>query len=243
MSFKDNKGLWSGVIALVLGAAVLMWIVATAEPFRLVILFDDIGSLKRGDPVLWKGFEVGKVDEIRPLVENEIGVTIRLKEDYVSDITHGAEFTLRRSAVLGLVGRDAVEVTTPLSPGAPFERGEKIQGKSIPKLSLIAQGAELGLQYWNQVRDETGRLIEEFKRSPYRDEVEQAVDQLKRLAEQGALQTKDSLEQFRKDHRKDLEDALARLKDLRDKLLKKGDQAGAQRLNQEIEKFEPPPRR
>ena len=243
MSFKDNKGLWSGVIVFVMGAAVLIWIVATAEPFRLVILFDDIGNLKKGDPVLWKGFEVGKVDEIRPLVENEIGVTIRLKDDYVTGITHGAEFTLKRSAVLGLVGRDAVEITTPLSPGAPFERGERIQGKSTPKLSLIAQGAELGLQYWNQVKEETGRLIEEFKSSPYRDDVEQAVDQLKRLAEQGAIQTKEGLDQFRKDHKRDLEDALARLKDLRDKLLKKGDQSGAQRLNQEIEKFEPSPRR
>lgn len=240
MSFKDNKGLWSGVVVLVLAAAVLIWIVATAEPFRLVILFDDIGSLKKGDPVLWKGFEVGKVEDIRPLVENEIGVTIRLKEDYVSGITHGAEFTLRRSALLGLVGRDAVEIITPLSPGVPFERGEKIQGKSTPKPSLITQGAELGLQYWNQVKDETGRLIEEFRSSPYRDDVEQGLDRLKILAEQGVLQSKDGLEQFRKDHQKDLEDALVSLRNLRDRLLKKGDRSGAQRLNQEIEKLERP---
>jgi len=243
VSFKDNKGLWSGVAALVLIAGVLIWILTTSEPFRLVILFDDIGSLKKGDPVLWKGFEIGKVEDIQPLVENKIGVTIRLKEDYLPGITHGSEFALRRSALLGLLGRDAVEIITPSAPGVPFERGERIQGKSTPKPSLITQGAELGLQYWNQLKDETSRAMEEFRRSPYREDVEQTLDQLKTLAEQGALQAKDGLEQFQKDHKKDLEDAFAKLRNLRDRLLKKGDQSGARRLDQEIEKMEPRPRR
>ena len=238
MSFKDNKGLWSGVAALVVIAAVLIWILASAEPFRLVILFDDIGALKKGDPVLWKGFEIGKVEDIKPLVENRIGVTIRIKEDYARNITHGAEFILKRSALLGLLGRDAVEITTPSEPGAPYERGERVQGKSTPKPSLIQQGTELGLSYWNQLKDEASRVAEEFRRSPYRTDVEQALDQVKTLAQQGASQAKDGLAQFQKDHKKDLEDAIAKLKNLRDKLLKKGDQSGAKRLDQGIEKLE-----
>lgn len=238
MSFKDNKGLWLGVAVLVVIAAILIWMLATAEPFRLVILFDDIGGLQKGDPVLWKGFEIGKVENIQPLVENKIGVTIRIKEDYVQGITRGTEFVLKRSALLGLLGRDAVEIITPSSPGAPFNRGERVQGKSIPKPSLIKQGTVLGLQYWNQLKDETSRAMEEFRRSPYREDAEQALAQLKTLAEQGALQAKDGLNQFQKDHKKDLEDALAKLRNLRDKLLKKGDQSGARRLDQGIEKLE-----
>ncbi len=241
MSFEDNKGLWAGVAVLAVIAAVLIWIIATAEPFRLVILFDDIGTLKKDDPVLWKGFDIGKVEDIQPLVENQVGVTIRIKEDYISSITHGSEFILKRSALFGYVGRDAIEVVTPPTSGTPFARGEKIQGKS-PKPTLIQQGTEVALRYWNQLKDEAGLLMEEYRQSPYRQDVEQALEALKTLADKGAAQAKDGLERFRKEHQTDLDNAIANLKGLRDKLLKKGDQSGARRLEKEIEKLEQPSR-
>jgi hypothetical protein len=238
VSVKDNKALWLIIVGMAAVIAVLIWLLIGNEPYRLVILFDDIGGLKKEDPVVWKGFDIGKVEDIRPLVDNKIGVTIRVKEDYVTGLTHGTEFTLKRGPLLGLLGRDAVEVFTPASPGSPFSRGEKVRGRAAPQPSIISEGKELGAQYWNQLKDETSRLLQDFRNSPYQKDVDEALAKLKALSEEGLLQAKDGLAKFGRDHQKDLEDAVANLKSLRDKLLKLGDRAGAQRVEKQIEKVE-----
>ena len=98
------------------------------------------------------------------------------------------------------------------------------------------------MRYWNQLKDEAGVLKEEYRQSPYRPDVEQALEALKTLADKGAAQAKDGLERFRKEHQTDIDNAIADLKNLRDKLLNKGDQSGARRLEKEIEKLEQPSR-
>ena len=70
-----------------------------------MVLLDDVGDLKKGDPVVWKTFTIGKVESIEPLVDNHVGVTISIKEDYAPGISHGTTFMLRSSQLMGLIGQ------------------------------------------------------------------------------------------------------------------------------------------
>jgi ABC-type transporter Mla subunit MlaD len=196
MPFGENKWIWIGIMAVVVAIAVILGFVLLSEPFRLMVLFDEVGDLKKADPVVWKEFTIGKVEEIQPLVDNRIGVTIRLREDYATRITHGSEFVLKRTAFLGLVGSNAIEVITPSTPGTPFARGEKVMGKITPKTSLLEDSKKWTLDSWNKLRDATSAMVEEFRTSPYKAEAEDALSHLKTLAEEGAAQVKGGLQQF-----------------------------------------------
>jgi hypothetical protein len=237
MSFRENKGLWLTVAAVIIAIVVLIWLLLSGGPHTLVVLFPDIGDLKREDPVVWHSYTVGRVMKIEPLVDNQVGVTIRLSEDYAARITHGTRFTLKRASLFGFVGSNAIEIETPAQPGLPYADGERVQGISPPKPTLVEQGKQWTLAYWQQLKDQAAALLQEYNQSPYRNEVEDALGQLKVLAVEGAKQAKEGLEQFRKDHQKDVDSALEKLEQARDWIRKKGDEAGARRLQQEIDKL------
>jgi hypothetical protein len=236
MSFNENKGLWLMVSLTVAAAAALIWVLLSAQPLRLVILYSDVGDLKRDDPVVWRGVTIGKVEDIRPFVDNQLGVTIRIREDHKSKLSHGTEFILKKASFFGLVGNNAIEVVTPSSPGTPFSSGEKVHGKVISKPSLVEQGKKWSQEYWQQLKAETGQLIDALKSSPYRKEAVEELDQLKTLAEQGAREAKEGLEDFRKAHQNDLDEILKRLERLRDEMRRKGDGTSATQVEKEIDR-------
>jgi hypothetical protein len=235
MSFRENKGLWLSLAAALIALVALIWLLFSGGPRTLVVLFPDVGDLKGEDPVVWHGYTVGRVTKIEPLVENQIAVTIRLNEDYAAKITHGTRFTLKRAALFGFVGANAIEIETPTQPGPPYTEGEKVQGISPPKPTLVEQGKQWTLAYWQQLKDQAAALLEEYNQSPYRKDVDDALGQLKALAEEGAKQAQGGLGQFRKEHQKDFDSALKKLEQARDWIRKKGDEAGARRLQQEID--------
>lgn len=237
MSFGQNKALWLSVGGTAIAIVALVWLLLSGGARTLVVLFPDAGELKREDPVLWHDFVVGRIEKIEPLVDNQIGVTIRLNEDYAAKITHGTRFTLRRAALFGYVGSNAIEVETPSERGLPYVEGERVQGISPPKPTLITQGKQVTLEYWKQLQDQAGALLEQYEKSPYRKDVEDGLTQLKALAEEGTKQAKTSLEQFRKDHKKDFDAAMKKLEQARDWIRKKGDEVGARRIQEEIDKL------
>jgi ABC-type transporter Mla subunit MlaD len=244
MSLSENKGLWLALAVAAILVGVLLWVLLSSKPFVLVVLFNDVGDLKRGNPVQWKGFTIGKVDRIEPLVDNQIGVTIRLREDYADRVTHGTEFLLKRASLMGLVGENAIELTTPAAPGTPFSSGEKVQGKSESAPTLLEDGKRVALEFWQQLEDRTNRLREDFQDSPFRKEAAEALKELGVLAEKGAEEAREGVDQFRKDHRQEIDRMLKKLEELRDKLRHAGDQAGAQRVEKEIESLKGlPPKR
>jgi ABC-type transporter Mla subunit MlaD len=237
MSFRENKGLWLSVGAAVIALGVLIWLLVSGAPRTLVVLFTDVGELKREDPVLWHDYVVGRVVKIEPLVDNQIGVTLRLNEDYAQKLTRGTRFTLKRAALFGYVGSNAIVVETPSEPGLPYLEGERIQGISPPKPTLVEQGKQVTIEYWQRLKDQAAELIDQYDKSPYRREVEDAFAQLKTLAEEGASQAKEGLEQFRKDHQKDLDAVVKKLERARDWIREKGDEAGARRIQDEIDRL------
>jgi ABC-type transporter Mla subunit MlaD len=234
MSLRDNKGMWVGLAVMAVLIGVLLWLFFS-RPFLLVVLFDDVGSLKRGDPVLWRGFAIGRVERIEPLVDNEVGVTIRIRQDYAERISRESEFVLKQSSLMGLLGQDAIEIFTPASQGPPYANGEKIQGKSLPAPSIAEQGRSLARQFWRDLSEEAGRLMNEFQNSPYRQEASDAFKELEVLAEQGVASAKEGLEQFRKDHQDEIDRILKKLSGLRDRMRKAGDEAGAREVEKQIE--------
>ena len=104
MSLSESKGIWlmAGLVAA--AAAALIWIVVSAQPLRLAILYDEVGGLKHDDPVVWKGRTIGKVERIKPLSENRMEVSVLIGEDYAPRISRGAEFILRKASFFGLIG-------------------------------------------------------------------------------------------------------------------------------------------
>lgn len=241
MSFSENKGLWLMVGCTIAAAVALLWILVSAQPLRLVILYDDVGDLKRDDPVVWRGVAIGKVEEVRPLADNQLGVRIRIREDHASKLTHGSEFILKKASFFGLVGNNAIEVVSPSSPGTPFSSGERVQGKAPAKASLVEQGKKWGQEYWQRLKVETGQLVDALRSSPYRQEAEEVLEQLKTLSEEGARVAKDDLDDFRKAHQKDLDEVLRKLERLRNEMRRKGDGTRAIQVEREIDRLKDNP--
>jgi hypothetical protein len=235
MSLTESKGIWlmAGLVAA--AAVVLIWIVVSARPLRLVILYDEAGGLKQDDPVVWGGQTIGKVEGVKLLPEKRVEVSILIREDYASKISHGAEFILRKASFFGLIGDNAIEVVIPSSEGTPFHDGEKVAGK-IALSSWVDEGKKWSREYWRQLGDETQELIAEFENSPFRKEAQGILDQLKSLAEQGSKETKDRLDDFRKAHSQELEEALNRLERLRDEMRRQYPKGAAQ-VEKEIERL------
>jgi ABC-type transporter Mla subunit MlaD len=234
----SRKGLWIGITLLVAVAAALVWILAGNRNLSLVVLFDDVGSLKTDAPVTWKGFTVGKVTGIQPLVDNQIGVTIELKEDYVPKITRGTEFYLKPAPYAGVLGSSSIEIVTPASPGSLFSEGEKVQGKRHAGTSWIAEGKKWTAEYWRQLSDQTANLVRNLGNSRFRKEAEEALHELSELTQKGARLAKEEVEQFRREHRKDLARIRKKLEALRDDMRKQGDESDARRIHEQIEKLE-----
>jgi len=237
MSFRENKGLWLIAAAIIIALGALIWLLLSGAPRTLVILFPDIGELKRDDPIVWHDYTVGRVVKIEPLVDNQIGVTIRLNEDYAKKIRRGTQFTLRRSALFGYVGSNAITVETPSEGGLPYFEGEKIQGISPPKPTLVEQGKEITTEYWQRLKDQAAELLAQYNKSPYRKEVEAALAELKALGDKGSKLAKDELARFRKDNQEELDAVMKKLEQARDWIRKKGDEAGARKIQDEIDRL------
>ncbi len=237
MALGSNKGFWLLCLLLVILGVFAIWMITSAKPLRLVVLYDEIGQLKKGDPVVWKTFTVGKVESVEPLVDNQIGVTISIKEDYADRITQGTTFTLQSEQLLGLIGQNAIEIELPPTPGRPYEQREKVQGVRIPETSLVEEGKRWTLDQWRRLKDQVSVILEESRSSPYRAELEEALARTKTLAEQGIQQVKEGAEKFRKEHERDFEDALKNLERIRDEMARKGDQAASKALTEQIEKL------
>jgi len=237
MAFGEHKGLWLGITVVVIAILALVWLVVSGGPRTLVVLFPEIGDLKKDDPVIWHGYTIGSVAKIEPLVDNQVGVTIQIRQDYASRITRGSRFTLKQATLFGLVGRNTIEVETASEFGLPYLDGEKVQGESPPRPTIVEAGKQKTLEYWQAAKEQAAALLQEYQNSPYRREVEDALAQLKVLAEQGAVQAKEGVEQFRKDHQKELDAIVQKLEQVRDWMRKKGDELGAKKLQEQIDKL------
>ena len=213
----SSRGMFLTGIALV-GLAMGAWFLLRSEPFTLVILFDRVGGLRQDDPVSWKGFTIGKVEKIEPLVENRIGVTVRIAEDYAGRLGEGTIFSLAEESFFGMVGRNGIEVVTPEKPSRPLVSGERIPGVIPDHPSLLEQGRKWTLEQWGQIREHTAELAEEFRDSPRRAEAEEALTELGKIASDAARQTGESLEDFRKQHQGELDEILRKLDRLREEL-------------------------
>jgi hypothetical protein len=140
--------------------------------------------------------------------------------------------------MLGFLGADSIDVVTAFIPGSPYTRGEKIQGKHRPDSSLLEVGVKWTQEYLKQLKDQTSEILDEFSKSPYRREVEEALRELKEITDLGAGLAKESLEEFQRKHAKDLERIRKKLETLRDEMRKRGDAGGAKRLEEQIEKMD-----
>lgn len=213
----SNRGIVvTGIVLVTL--AIGAWFLLRSEPFTLVILFDRVGGLRQDDPVTWKGFTIGKVEKIEPLVENRIGVTVRISEEYAGRLGEGTTFSLAESSFFGMLGRNAIEVDTPDRPSRALAAGEKILGVIPDRPSLLEQGRKWTLEQWSQIRERSAELAGEFRNSPHRAEAEEALDALGKLASDAARQTGESLEDFRKRHQAELDEILGKLDRLRQEL-------------------------
>lgn len=239
MFIARSRTFWAGLVVVLLLLAGTVWIL-TDRPLYLVVLFDDVGSLKKEAPVLWKNFTIGMVTDIEPLVDDRIGVTVRIKSDYATKITRGSEFRLKPARLLGLLGESSIEVITPAVPGAAFVSGEKVQGTYERPASLAEEGRRWSSERWRDLKEQTARLIDELDKSPYRKDLEAALSEIRQLAEQAALQARDRLEEFSERHAEDLERIRLRLEKIRDAMKKQGDEEEARKVEKQLEKMKSP---
>ena len=176
------------------------------------------GGLRKDDPVTWRELTIGKVDKIEPLVENRIGVRIKIRSEYADRLDEGATFTLVEPSFFGLLGAHGISVDTPQPRGKPLARGQHVPGITPPRRSLVEDSKRWTLEQWREVRDGTADLLAEFEKSPLRGDAEEALADLKRAAAEAAEKTGSSLEEFKRKHQDDLDRALRKLDRLRDEL-------------------------
>jgi len=237
MAFETKNAKWWAGLTVVAVAAIVAWFLLSPGGFPLVVLVDDVGGLKKDAPVLWREFPIGKVKEIRPLVDNKIGITIELRSEYASQITRGSEFRLKPAKWLGLIGEDTLEIVTPPKPGAPFQPGEKVEGTVMTADDLLEVGKQWTLEHWEQLKQQTSELVSRFQNSRYRKEIEELLGRIRDLSEEGASVAQGEAEQFQKKHRKDWEDLVNRLEKIRNEMRAAGEESEAREVEKQIERI------
>ncbi len=103
--------------------------------YRLMAEFNNVQDLKAGDRVKMAGFEVGRVEEIKPDYEkNKVRVAMKLRRDVIvrTDSTAAVKFT-------GLLGQNYVDVTFGSSSAPAALDGAVLATTEQPDLSAVMQ--------------------------------------------------------------------------------------------------------
>ncbi len=96
------------ILALAIFVTTIVWIQGyrfSQENYKVKVLFEEVGSLSKGDPVMVSGIRMGKVSDLM-LVEDGVEVTLSLSTEVV--LKKDARITVKN---IGLMGERFVAVT------------------------------------------------------------------------------------------------------------------------------------
>lgn len=101
---------------------------------KISVKFDYLGGLKAGQPVLYSGYQVGRVQSVEIQKETEQGllVTISLPADL--PVYKNSNFMIASS---GIIGDRVLEIESPEKPGEPVEGGEVLEGTDPVNMAKI----------------------------------------------------------------------------------------------------------
>ncbi len=137
-------------IILLVGFVLLLGDFSFGSGFRFDVEFDNAGGLKPGADVAIAGINVGNVQELRFLKNDDAGpgdnavavrAKIRVDEQYADSIRADSDFFI---TTRGVLGEPYIEIVTQDFDSPPIEDGAVVRGVDPPRMDLIiAKGSDL----------------------------------------------------------------------------------------------------
>jgi hypothetical protein len=125
------------------------WFVHRGE-VKATIIFDRAGSLRRGDPVLEDGLEVGRVIRVDK-VDDRTAVTVRLDRDHRRAIVSDSLFTVEDGSL---------NVANTFAVGAPVENGAIIHAREDRISRWLAKHGGAVKPYLDKARAKADEIID-----------------------------------------------------------------------------------
>ena len=161
---------------------------------NIAILFDNVDGLKRGDPVIWQGNEIGAVKNIGYLDTGKFKVEADIKDDFKKTVLENSEFYV--SSHPSVADQKVVEMIIIGTGGKPVKNGTVFQGST--RISALIKKERVGLDGW--INDLSARLekilddIEKLRKDEEYQKLKTELDQLAKDLEESGKKMSDRLE-------------------------------------------------
>ncbi len=161
---------------------------------NIAILFDNVDGLKRGDPVIWQGNEIGAVKNIGYLDTGKFKVEADIKGDFKKAVLENSEFYV--SSHPSVADQKIIEMIIIGTGGKPVKNGTVFQGST--RISALIKKERVGLDGW--INDLSARLekilddIEKLRKDEEYQKLKTELDQLAKDLEESGEKMSDRLE-------------------------------------------------
>lgn len=139
---KNNNELKVGLFLVIPALIVVAFIILklgysmTSSTMDLYLKVDSLKSVKKGTSVQIKGYEIGRVVEIRPVYSPEIHFLAVMRVEKELDLFENCSAVIQNKNIIG----DAViEIRNPEHKGLPLQNGDVIEGIEYVSLDAVVQ--------------------------------------------------------------------------------------------------------
>lgn len=211
-----------------LGCALLA--LACQAGLTFTVTFDEVGGLEAGDPVVYRGREMGEVADVTFPRSGPIEVELAIDRDYRQTLYREAQFALERT----VTGGHRIAVYDTEGPRTPLAGGEVLAGRQAPLGELMGKVRDLGHDLVTEGAERLNEQIDAWRQwlreSEPPEATDEEIDLLERLegyADRVAAMSREQLGRFREEELPELE---RRATEVRQWLEEQGRNADAERF-------------
>jgi ABC-type transporter Mla subunit MlaD len=221
------------LLKVVLGACCALGLIGCQpdESLRFKVAFEANPKLDKGDPVVFKGIEIGKVSGVDLDREGRVVASVVIEPEYREVVTLEADYRVGRVGGLdGLRGERELAVidrggATPVADGAVVVGSE---GELSDRIEQVKEGLA---EAWDRAGSLADSIKKRFEDAASSEEAEKLGESLQQLAEDARERGQEGWKQLRDEEVPKLKEEARRL---REQLEKEGDREAADKLWEEL---------
>jgi phospholipid/cholesterol/gamma-HCH transport system substrate-binding protein len=143
---NSNKKILAGIFFIV-GILLTVWVILVLgkdrglvqKKFQIQVLYNDVGGLVEGAPILLSGVHVGIVSYIgfmdKKMEGRSVQVILKIYEEYRKQLNQNAVFAVKTE---GILGEKLIEITVP-EDGAPLDTSKPMIGDDPYEIQDLAE--------------------------------------------------------------------------------------------------------
>lgn len=161
---------------------------------NIAILLDSIDGLKKGDPIIWQGNEIGAVKNIGYLDTGKFKVEADIKDNFKKAVLENSEFYV--SSHPSVADQKVIEMIIIGTGGKPVKNGTVFQGST--RISALIKKERVDLDGW--MNDLSARLekilddIEKLRKDEEYQKLKRELDQLAKDLDESGKKMSDRLQ-------------------------------------------------